>query len=253
MLGFISFSQNPKMQVNTFNTPLYTLFSPMSFARNSTTTTTTVPALVQSTAGNTLNLTNSINCEGVAATFTNKFNPSKDWQLKFTYTLTSAGGGASNADGISVVVHNDARGTGAVGGSGSSLGCDVNDSYCSNNVTAIRNGMLWEFEIYSGAGNYGATLKTSTSFPIITTISGPVSPSPVTIQTNVPIDFTLRYTASTNSLAVSLTDGTNSKSYSYTINLSTAVGTSAYLALTGGTGGSTASQSITKVFMLGYP
>lgn len=247
--------QPVRMKVNTFNTPLFTLFSPMTLTRSAVTSITSVPTLTTSTGGNTLTLTNQNGCEAVAATFNNTFNPSKDWQLQFTYTLISPGGPGSNADGIAVSVHNDPRGTSAVGATGGALGCGgAGNNTCgdiSSGTIPIRNSVDWEFEIYSGAGNYGATLQTINGSAVVYTVSAPASISPVIIAPNAPIAVTMRYTASTTTLTVNLNNGINTKTFTYTVNIASVVGSSGYLAFTGATGAVFSTQTITNVQLIG--
>jgi hypothetical protein len=230
--AYICNAQNGQMKVNTYNPPLLTLNSAMVFKSNSA----TLPFI---SAGVLTVTDNSIN-EARVASFTQKVNPTGNWWLNYTYTAS----GAKSGDGLAVVFHNDLRGLNAVGGCGGLLGCGAaNCSYGS----AITPSVDFEMNMYTGAGNVGVKLNTNGG------TGGYVATSPLNIASGNPIDVLMKYNASTTTLTVLLTDNIAGTSWttSYTINFNTAVGASAYLAFTGGTGSATVTQTITKVFFRG--
>lgn len=224
---------NAQMKVNTVNTPLLSLSSAMVYRSN----TSILPSL----SGGALTLTSeSGGYESKAAIFTQKINPTGNWWLGFTYTPS----GARAGDGMSVVIHNDSRGTSAVGGCGGYLGVGtVNCSYGSPISPAINFNM----NLYTGAGNVGVSLGTNGS------VGGYVTTGSVAINSGNPIDVLMKYNAPTNELTVTLRDAVTDASWTstYTVNLSTVVGSSAYLAFTSGTGAATVTQTITKVYYRG--
>ncbi len=224
-----------QIMVNTFNTPLLSLSSAMTFSSN----TTTKPAI---TSG-VLTLTDNGNCESRVAAFNQKINPSSNWWLNFTYTS----GGAMAADGMAMVIHSDSRGAAAIGGCGSSLGLGAADSYCgesSSTYYKISPSVAFEMNIYSTTGVAVNTNGTTGGYSGTGTLN---------FNSGNPIDVLMKYNASSTTLTVTMTDNVAGTSWtgSYTINLGTTVGSSAWLAFTAGSGGATATQTVSKVYFRG--
>jgi len=222
-IAIVCQSQNGRMKVNTFNTPLLTLSSAMAFNSNGT-----LPSITNGV------LTVTDNSAGEAR--------SANWWLNYTYTAS----GNKSADGLAVVIHNDPRGIAAVGGCGGSLGCGVLDSYCGSYGSKITPSIDFEMNLYT-SNTKGIILNTNGN------IKGYVATGTLDIASGNPIDVLMKYNATTTTLTVILTDNVAGTSWTatYTVNISTVVGASAYLTFSGGAGSLTATQTISKVYFRG--
>ena len=152
-----------------------------------------------------------------------------NFTASFTYTDVTGGG----ADGFTLMLENDLRGTTALGGSGGSLGYGQG--------TPILNSVALEGNIYGG-NTVGIGLGSNGSTGSYTG-TGSVNLA----ATNTPVNVSLSYVDSTDTLTVQLTQGTNSYQTSYAnCGLQANVGPFAYLGITGGTGGLQAQQNISN-------
>lgn len=250
--GFV-FCQNGKMKVNLINNPYLSLLAPSATAKNNNANsykpTITKP---NNSGGGNFVITNGNTCEGESITFTKTFSPTKDWQLTFTYTATGS------ADGIAVVIHNDSRGTNAVGGSGGSKGYGTANGYCvGDGATSIGPSLDFEFNIYGGNSvvlNYISTQGGNTN-----SISPGTQPATgINFTNGTPVNVIMRYTASSEILKATLTQGSNTFVYittgSIASMLNTLFGTNkTYLAFTGGAGALTSTQTVSNVYFFATP
>ena len=152
-----------------------------------------------------------------------------NFTASFAYTDVTGGG----ADGFTLMLENDLRGTTALGGAGGSLGYGQG--------TPILNSVALEGNIYGG-NTIGIGLGSNGSTGAYTG-TGSVNLA----ATNTPVNVSLSYSDSTDTLTVQLTQGTNSYQTSYAnCGLQANVGPFAYLGITGGTGGLQAQQNISN-------
>jgi hypothetical protein len=152
---------------------------------------------------------------------------------QYTYLGTSSG---TPADGVAFVVHNDPRGTAALGGSGGSGGF--------GGATPITNSVAFFFDPYytqASNGSHGA-------FQFATNGSGGlfyIGDTKVNVAGSYPIDVKLSYFGGT--LNVAMRDGVtgNVHTFSTAVDIPTVLGTSTgYVGFTGATGGATATQKV---------
>jgi hypothetical protein len=183
------------------------------------------------TDGTTLTITDGAQSEARSA-FNNAIQNVTSFTTTFTYTDVGGGG----ADGFAFVVHNDPRGVAALGDSGGAIG------YAGTDVTRIQPSAADSFNIYTGNGGIsGSGYRTNGNKEIGAT-------TPVDVASGHPILVTLRYSGGptlTETLTDTVANTTSFKAYS--ANIPSAVGAStAYVGFTGGTGGATATQTISN-------
>ncbi len=181
---------------------------------------------------NVLTLTDDAGNEARSAFF-NAPQPFAIGTAGFTASFNYTPGGSLGADGATFILHNDSRGTAALGGGGGALG-----------VSGITPSAEWEINIYNGHtigtnfvtnggnGNYNGT-------------------GAVNIAGGDPINVTLTYDPVQHTISEMLTDPTANTTFttSYSnINLSTALGAAgtAYIGFTGATGGLSSTQTISN-------
>ncbi|HEV2973330.1 MAG TPA: autotransporter-associated beta strand repeat-containing protein [Pirellulales bacterium] len=149
-----------------------------------------------------------------------------------SFTYQSAGG----ADGGSFMLQNDARGVSALGGTGGAKG--------ASGITPSAE-LVWN--IYTGgAGNIvGTALDTNGTLTADTAFT---PTTPVSINSNHPINVVLSYNPTTNVVTETLTDTNNNNTFSTTVaaNLTGSVGNVATIGFTGGTGGVASNQTISN-------
>jgi hypothetical protein len=184
-----------------------------------------------SVASDVLTLTHAdTNLEANSAIFGTKQDVSGGFVVQFTYLEVPGDQrpGLEPADGVTFIMENDPRGTGAVGGPGGSLG--------NGATTPITPSAAVEFNIYISNG-VGTSYNTNGS-------NGPYSStSPVNLASGDSIGVTLTYDGTT--LEEHLVDGGSTFDTSYTVNLGTDAGGSlAYIGFTGADGSSTSTQTI---------
>lgn len=188
-----------------------------------------------SVAGNVATLTNGGSAEGNSLFYNTKQTISA-FKVSFTYRDVGATGTATGtADGFTFTLQNDTRGATAVGGTGNSLG------YAAAGGTTIRTAVTPSaavaFNVYNasttGLGTNGALTLTNTT-------------SNAVLYSGNPINVTLNYSGTT--LTETLLDTTTNKSdsFTYSVNLITALGTTAYVGFTGATGGTVSTQTISN-------
>jgi fibronectin-binding autotransporter adhesin len=149
-----------------------------------------------------------------------------NFTASFTYTDVTGGG----ADGFTFMLENDSRGTTALGGAGGAFG-----------YGNILNSIALEGNIYSPY-TVGLALRTNGAIAGAYTATGSVN-----LSSTTPVNVTLSYTDTTDTLTVQLTQGTNSYQTSYaSCGLQANVGPFAYLGITGATGGAAAQQNISN-------
>jgi large repetitive protein len=179
--------------------------------------------------GDVLTLTNGGGGEASAAWFNTPVSTTGSFMTSFTYTDQGGGGG----DGIAFVLQNDPRGTAALGGAGGALGYGGSSS--------IQQSVAYEINVYNG-DTQGTNFVTNGSTGTYNATGA------VNVASGDPIKVTLAYDAAAETLTEFLFDATTGSSYTHTytgIDLSSTLGGStAILGFTGGTGGSTSTQTI---------
>ena len=163
--------------------------------------------------------------------------PTGSFTASFTYTDVKAH--STDADGIAFVLQNDSRGTAALGSSGGSLG------YGGVSGTAVSSSAAFEISIYNLSGNtQGSNFVTAGS------TGSYKSTGPVNFLSGDPIDVSLIYDASAETVTEMLSDTTTGVTFTTTyksIDLATVLGNqTALLGFTGGSGGDTSTQTISN-------
>jgi autotransporter-associated beta strand protein len=171
-------------------------------------------------SNNDLLITQRTNGVRKSAFFANRVG-THDFAASFTYLKTG------EADGITFTLQNDPSEASALGGGGGALG-----------YGGIANSVSFQCALWSG---WGIALNANGA------LGGYESMSPVELTTdNTPINFAINYVDSTNTLTVHATQGSNTYTKNYSINLNSYVGDNAYIGFTGATGGLSAEQHITN-------
>ena len=152
----------------------------------------------------------------------------------FTYTAS----GNRAADGVAFVLQNSTARASALGGTGGGLGYGANGG-----IGGISNSIAVALNIYSGVG-VGTNRFTSGSI-------GTYNPtSPVTLNDGNAQNITLIYNAAAQTLSETITDQAAGQTFATTytgVSLSSIIGGgTAYVGFTGGTGGSTSTQTISN-------
>ncbi len=181
---------------------------------------------------NVLILTDDAGNEGRSA-FLNTPQPFAIGNTGFTASFTYTPGGSLGADGTTFILHNDPRGTAALGGLGGALA-----------VSGITPSAEWEINIYNGH-TIGTNFVTNGANGNYNT-TGPVS-----VNSGDPINVTLTYDPVQHTISETLVDSTANTTFptSYSnINLSSILGAAgtAYIGFTGATGGLSATQTISN-------
>ena len=147
------------------------------------------------------------------------------------------------ADGITFTLQNDPRGAAAVGGAGGALGYGAGPGGPANNLAnaAITNSAAVQFNIYGNGTGFGTNGAVNDS----------TTPGFVNLGTDTnPLNVSVSYLPSTQTLTYTLTDSTNSAetaTFSYNVNLAAVLGGStAYVGFTGGTGGASSYQTVSN-------
>ena len=191
-----------------------------------------------STDNNTLTITTQSGNEASSAFF-NSPAGYQNFTANFIYSDQSTGG----ADGITFTLENDSRGANALGGGGGDLGYGSDSNHPA---TSITNSFSAQFNIYQSSsisvGTDGA----------ITVNNNPNSSNTgsVNLDSGDPINVTLSYNSSAQTITETLVDQATNARFSTTftgINLASILGTtSAFVGFTGGTGGVNALQTISN-------
>jgi hypothetical protein len=145
------------------------------------------------------------------------------------------------ADGMTFVIQNDPAGAHALGGAGSGLGYAAAPGYPSE----IVNSVALQVNVYTFTGGPGTNLATQGA----TNIFNYLPTNPVNFNSGDPIQFSISYNATAQTLSETLVDTVSpTTTYSHTftgINIAAQVhGSSAYVGFTGGDGGLTVTQTI---------
>lgn len=188
-----------------------------------------------SISSGTLTLTNL----GVPFQSTSAFYDTPQSTGSFTAVFTYRAVGP--ADGFTFVIQNDPAGPAALGGAGSGLGYAAAPGYPSK----IINSVGLEVNIYDFTGGPGTNLATQGASDIFNYLST----KPVNFYTSDPIQFTITYNATAQTLSETLVDTLlPAINYSHTftnIDIASQVhGSTAYVGFTGGDGGLTSTQTI---------
>jgi hypothetical protein len=171
-------------------------------------------------------LTTPVNSEARSAYFNGQVTNLHHFNVSFTY---QSGGGA---DGAAFVLHNDPRGTAAIGGGGGALA-----------VSGITPSAEVEFNLYSGNGGSGYAYHVDGAAGSYT------STLPLDVTINHPINVRISYDSASQSLTTKLLDTVAGTTFTRTetgVDLPTALGESAYIGFTGATGGVNSDQSVSN-------
>jgi autotransporter-associated beta strand protein len=162
----------------------------------------------------------------------------------FTYQIATNLTNA--ADGAAFILQNDTNAAKALGGGGGSLG-----------YQGINNSFAFEMNVFAN-NTVGIATRSSGSTPITgspytpTTNTTGASPN---LASGDPIAVSLNYNGATTAMTETLTDTTTLASYTTTLNVSSATGSSIasilggnafYVGFSGGTGGQDTTQTITN-------
>lgn len=188
-----------------------------------------------SISSGTLTLTNSSGPQFQAASaFLNTPQSTGSFTAVFTYQASGV------ADGMTFVIQNDPAGLAALGGAGSGLGYALDPSGPAKIVNSV--GLEVNIYTFTDSGTFLSTQGTSGIFQYLPT-------TPVNLNSSDPIQFTVNYNATAQTLTELLVDTLSpSTTYSHTftgINIASQVGgSSAYVGFTGGAGALTSTQTI---------
>jgi hypothetical protein len=179
----------------------------------------------------------TLTTDGVANQAASAFYDTRQSTGSFTAAFTYQASGV--ADGITFVIQNDPSGLNAIGSLGSGLGYAAT----GGNPQEIVNSVALEVDFYGFTGGPGTYLGTQGSSGIFNYL--PTTP----VNFNDPIQFTIAYDASAQTLSETLVDTispTTTYAHTFTgIDLASEVGSSsAYVGFTGGTGGLSSTQTI---------
>ncbi len=183
-----------------------------------------VPTVSGTGLGSTLTLTDNNGSEAASA-----FNLTPQNVGNFVASFTYQAGGNKAADGAAFVIHNDPRGATALGDPGGSLGY--------GGANPITPSLAVQFNLY---GPVGAGAFVNVNGGTGTYNGGAVNPA-----SGLPIATTITYNGT--KLVYSLNDGTNTYTNTKFVSVPTVVGGgTGIVGFTGGTGGATASQTVTN-------
>lgn len=205
----------------------------MGFGDGSAYTLNSISTPAPSISGGTLTLTTDGGAFQAASAFYDTRQSTGSFTAVFTYQASGV------ADGITFVVQNDPNGLNALGSLGSGLGYAAT----GGNPQEILNSAALEVDFYGFTGGPGTYLGTQGASGIFNYL--PTAP----VNFNDPIQFTISYDASAETLSETLVDTlspTTTYAHTFTgIDLASEVGSSsAYVGFTGGTGGLTSTQTI---------
>lgn len=161
--------------------------------------------------------------------------PAGGFTASFTYTPS----GSRAADGVAFIIQNDTRGATALGTGGGGFG-----------FQGITPSEAVELNIYTGAaGGIGTSLGVNGSIPT----NAPATP--VSLASGDPINVTVVYDPTANTITETMVDGITAATKSITynnVNLTATVGgNTAYVGFSGATGGAVSTQTISN-FVYNY-
>jgi fibronectin-binding autotransporter adhesin len=181
--------------------------------------------------GNVLTLTDNGGGEARSAYYNAPLNIATPFTASFVYQAS----GNLTADGVAFVLQNDSRGLGALGNTGGALG--YQDVTPSSGIG---------LDLFNSV-DYGGTNIRGTQYMTGGNVGMNMSTGSVNLASGDPIQVTLGYDGS-NLLVETLTDLTNSNTFSTTYAVgslaATVSGNSAYVGFTGATGGLSSIQTI---------
>ena len=188
-------------------------------------------------AGWTLNANASVTTNVLAITGTTTNEARSAWlnqrvstsAFNASFTYNNPNTATLGADGFAFVLQSDPRQVGARGGSAGGLGYSGITSSIAVGIDIFR----------SVSGGRGAKILTNGSVATpFATANG------VAFGNGTPIDVSISYDGVL--FSVTYTQGANSFTQTLSINLVTAIGSTAYIGFTGGTGGEAVTQSISN-------
>jgi hypothetical protein len=186
------------------------------------------------------NGTLTLTTNGVANQAASAFYDTRQSTGSFTAVFTYQGSGT--ADGVTFVMQNDPHGLNALGSLGSGLGYAATGGNPQIIVNSV--GLQIDLYLFTGNGSTGTYLGTQGASGIFNYLPS----SPVDFSTGHPIQFTVTYNATAQTLSEALVDTISLTTYGHTftgINLASVVGSSsAYVGFAGGTGGLSSTQTI---------
>jgi autotransporter-associated beta strand protein len=176
-----------------------------------------------------LRLTPDMGSQAGSVFMLRKFTVGTPWTANFAYITWSTGG--TPADGFAFVLQNDPRGSGAIGGGGSSLG------YAGTGTGGITNSVVVGVDVYNRRMRFGKQGQLL--------VSGPNSSLPAIAATPLKTYFKVTY----DGAGLLTVDMTRSDfvpyRFAYPVNVAAEVGgTEAYVGFAAGTGGAQGQHSI---------
>jgi hypothetical protein len=229
-------------------------FTPSSFTLNHSTAEDQDTHDAPTIAGGVLTVTNGGASDANTAFYNTAVPVNGPFTISFVYQATNATGGGSGStvfggDGGTFTLTAVSSGLSRIGGRGSGLGWGNNDSGGQRSNNFIPNSAAVEFTIYpinnvsyqTGIVTAGATGASAGGY----TATGLDFSHPTRVQ--------LSYTGTV--LTETLTDTTTNASFVNTqaVNLTTLVGSSAYLGFTGGSGGLSSTQQYSTLDFTAVP
>jgi MYXO-CTERM domain-containing protein len=182
------------------------------------------PTVTGTGVGSVLTLTDNNGSEGTSA-----FNVTPQNISNFIATFTYQSGGNKAADGAAFVIQNDPRGATALGDTGGSLGY--------GGGAAIKPSVAMQINLYAP--------NTPGAFVNVNGGTGSYNGGPVNTASGLPIATTVTYNGA--KIVYSMNDGTNTYTGTKFISVPGVVGANTgIVGFTGGTGGLTASQTVTN-------
>ena len=174
-------------------------------------------------ASNVFTATTAATNEARSIWYNQKVATGGNWTATYRYTDVSTNG----ADGVVFVLQNSTAGTAALGGNGGSLG-----------YSSIGNSLGFAINVLnSSTRGVGEFTNGTVTTPFTSTGS-------VSVANGTPVTVTLSYDYATTTLTATLTQGSNTFTKTYTLNVPSLVGSSAYIGFTGSTGTTDANQTI---------
>jgi Legume lectin domain/PEP-CTERM motif len=182
-----------------------------------------------------LTITDGGNSEARSAYDTTLQAYSGGFVAQFTYQNNGTGAG-NLADGAAFVLQNDPRGVTALGDLGGALG------FASGGTAAVINSVAFEINLYQPN-----TIGTAFHSDGATGFYTPVT-NGLVLDSGDPISVTLSYNPANYTLTQKLVDGSKVATSSYPVILNATLGNNglAYVGFSGGTGGVTSTQTVTK-------
>jgi glucose/arabinose dehydrogenase len=191
-------------------------------------------------SGNALRLTPATSAQVGSAFYTTPIavNADTSFQTQFQFNLS---GGTGGADGFTFVIQNDPDGASAIAEGGGNLGY-------GSGTNAITASLAIEFDTYQNGWDTGSNQVSILRDGGITVPLAVATPT-LDLNSGSNVNAWVDYDGATNRLDVFLSSGTTKPTtalLSQTIDLSTVVGSRAFVGFTGGTGGLSNAQDINQ-------